>query len=176
MTSRVWKKQSKREVDLQQREQARLHRTSSEAKKSGQKIERGECERGPGWEMGRWTNFMVCRVEGENGKWEKMWANLQQREQREQRDGPPSSGGGALGPPRRVCHQTSRDEKKKKKRGRGCGGEVGCEDEEEEDARRRPGGDSACWCGVLRRGLLAHLIQSRKKKKEIGRIQGWVGV
>lgn len=38
------------------------------------------------------------------------------------------------------------------------------------------GGGAACWCGVVRRGLLAHSIQSWKKKKEIGRIQGWVGV
>lgn len=148
MTSRVWKKQSKREVDLQQREQARRHRTSSEAKKSGQKIQRGECERGPGWEMGRWTNSMVCRVEGENGKWERMWANLQQREQR---DGPPSSGGGALGPPRRVCHQTSRDEKKKKK-----GEEVAAERSGARRRRRRMRGEGrggmrpagVVWCGA----------------------------
>lgn len=147
MTSRVWKKQSKREVDLQQREQARRHRTLSEAKKSGQKIQRGECERGPGWEMGRWTNSMVCRVEGENGKWERMWANLQQREQR---DGPPSSGGGALGPPRRVCHQTSRDGKKKK------GEEVAAERSGARRSRRRMRGEGrggmrpagVVWCGA----------------------------
>lgn len=57
-----------------------------------------------------------------------------------------------------------RDEKKEKKRGRGCGGEVGCEelgeDEEEENAGRGSGGNAVCWCGVVRRGLLAHLIQS----------------
>lgn len=54
--------------------------------------------------------------------------------------------------------------KKKKKGGRGCGGEVGCE---EEDARRRSGGNAACWCGVVRRGLLAHLIQSWKKRRRL---------
>lgn len=101
---------------------------------------------------GRWTNSMVCRVEGENGKWERVWANLQQREQR---DGPPSSGGGALGPPRCVGRAFFRDEKKKRKRGRRCGGEVGCEElgegEEEEDARRRSGGMRSAgvvWCGT----------------------------
>lgn len=48
------------------------------------------------------------------------------------------------------------------------GGGGGCEE--------KVGGNAACWCGVVRRGLLAHLIQSWKRKKEIGRIQGWVGV
>lgn len=66
-----------------------------------------------------------------------------------------------------------REERKKKRkrlrrRGRVRGGGGGCEE--------KAGRDAACWCGVVRRGLLAHSIQSWKKKKEIGRIQGWVGV
>jgi hypothetical protein len=105
---------------------------------------------------------MVCRVEGEGGRRKKRRENLQRREQR---DGPPCSSAGALSPPRCVCHQPFlQDKKNEKKEGEvGGGGDVGCEElgegDEEENARRKRG-DTVCWCGLVRRRLVAHFLQS----------------
>lgn len=117
----------------------------------------------------RWTTSMVCRVEGENGKWERMWANLQQREQR---DGSPSSGGGALGPLHCVGQPffSRRKRKQKRKRlwrrgrvrgvGRGRGG-GGCEE--------KVGGECGLlvWCGAAR--VACSFDPVLKKKEGVGK-------
>jgi hypothetical protein len=156
-------------VDLQQKGQARRHRTSSEAKNSGQRIQKGECVRCLRREMGQWVASMVCRVEGEGRRCKKMGENLQQREQR---DGPPSSGGGALSPPRCVCHQQFIQDGKKRKnkgktRGRWRGGDVGCEELPEATRRRMRGGRGGVRsAGVVWRGAGWLLTFSNLEKKE----------
>lgn len=162
MTSHVWKKQSKREVDLQQREQARRHRTSSEAKKVVRKSKEVNVKEGRDgrWEDGQIPWSVEWRGKMENGK--GCGQTYSSASSATDRLLLAAALSGLLGASATRHLETN----KKKKRGRGCGGEVGCE-EEEEDARRRSGGNAACWCGVVRRGLLAHLIQSWKKRRRL---------